>query len=139
MLAGKENVLSRPATLAAVIAAMVAGVIQRHRFSATDGRDSKVWGSGSAAEINSSDGYRHRCWWRGAAGTCASSQRSFRYIVGKSRSDEAHVTTPGVPIIELRRTGGPIVCNELPERRTGVVREPRREALSFSLGPVTGS
>ena len=55
------------------------------------------------------------------------------------RSDEAHVTTPGVPIIELRRTGGPIVCNELPERRTGVVREPRSEALSFSLGPVTGS
>ena len=37
---------------------------------------------------------------------------------GSQRSDEAHVTTPGVPIIELRRTGGPIVCNELPERRT---------------------
>ena len=55
------------------------------------------------------------------------------------RSDEAHVTAPGVPIIELRGTGGPIVCNELSERRTGVVREPRREALSFSLGPVTGS
>jgi len=35
------------------------------------------------------------------------------------RGDEAHVTTPGVPIIELRRTGGPIVCNELSERRTG--------------------
>ena len=55
------------------------------------------------------------------------------------RSDEAHATTPGVVIIELRRTGGPIVCNEPSERRTGVVREPRREALSFSLGPVTGS
>ena len=35
------------------------------------------------------------------------------------RSDEAHVTTPGGPsIIELRRMGGPIVCNELSERRT---------------------
>ena len=47
MLAGKENVLSRPATLAAVIAAMVAGVIQRHRFSATVVGDSRS-GGGSA-------------------------------------------------------------------------------------------
>ena len=37
------------------------------------------------------------------------------------RGDEAHVTTPGVPIIELRRTGGPVVSNELSERHTRVV------------------
>ena len=58
------------------------------------------------------------------------------------RSDEAHVTTPGVPIIELRRTGGPTVCNELSERRTesceGLIGRPcrsvsgRRQAPDFS-------